>query len=304
VRAGTAIPGAEVRVRRIPEWNARPEDLPEWKPAGPEGAVDLTESAILQAAAFDGTGRLVGGPVTWEYRRLPPPAPSIEPRGAILREPVSVRLGLSVDVRGAVIRYTVDGSEPGPSSPLYQGPFMVSEASWVRARTFLEGSDPSLVAEARYVQLPPVPPAPDVALSDVKPVSATVGWGGAAKVDRSIQDWPLSVAGKARAKGMGVHARSELAYDLDPRFGRFVAVVGIDDEMKDHADMASVIFSVSLDGKTVAESPVLRVGDEWRFDVEIPAGSRRIVLLAGETGDGINADHADWVEAGFVVRRE
>jgi len=301
VAAGTTIRGAQVQVRQVPAWNVGSEATPAWAPLGPDQTIDLTGSATIQVAAFEG-GRMVGGPVQWDYRRLPPPAPWIEPRSSILKDPVAVRMGLPVEVRGAAIRYTVDGSEPGPTSALYTAPIPISETSRIRARTFLEGSDPSLVVEARLSRLPPLPPAPDVALSDLSPASATVGWGGTVRKDRSIQDRPLSVAGKARSRGMGAHSISELAYDLEPRFARFVAVVGVDDEMKDHAHMASVTFSVSVDGKVLGESPVLRVGEEWRFDVAIPAGSRRIVLVAGDARDGINADHADWVDAGFVVR--
>ena len=81
-----------------------------------------------------------------------------------------------------------------------------------------------------------------------------------------------------------------------------MAVVGIDDEMRDYAGMASVEFRVSVDGKVLAASPVLRVGQVWHLDVPIPPGSKRIALLAEDGGDNVNADHADWVEAGFIAR--
>ena len=213
-----------------------------------------------------------------------------------------IRMSLPAEIAGVEIRYTLDGSPPEASSTLYSGPFPLEETATIRARTFLPGAAPGPFSEARFARLPPPPPAPAISLADVEPLSATVGWGGAPRKNRSIQDRPLSIAGKEHSKGMGAHARSDLVYALEPRFGRFVAVVGVDDEMKEHASMASVTFSVAADGKVLAESPVLRVGDAWHFDVALPPGGRRLVLAAGDAGDGINADHADWADAGFVLR--
>ena len=46
------------------------------------------------------------------------------------------------------IRYTLDGSEPVATSPLYRGPFTVRENTTVRARAFVNGR-PSAASEAR-----------------------------------------------------------------------------------------------------------------------------------------------------------
>jgi hypothetical protein len=245
---------------------------------------------------------MVGAPIEWTYHKLPPPAPWIEPSGGILKERVLVRMSVPAEIPGAEIRYTIDGSPPEASSTLYSGPVPLEKDVTVRARTFLAGAEPGPFTEARFARLPPIPPEPAVSLADLEPISATVGWGGTARKNRSIQDRPLSVAGKEHSKGLGAHAVSEVLYDIEPRFGRFVAVVGVDDEMKNYADMASVTFSVAVDGKVLAESPILRVGDAWHFDVELPPGGRRLRLLAGDAGDGINADHADWASAGFLLR--
>jgi hypothetical protein len=51
--------------------------------------------------------------------------------------PVSVTLFATDDASGvAVIRYTLDGSEPTVSSPLYSGPFTVSQTATVRYRAW------------------------------------------------------------------------------------------------------------------------------------------------------------------------
>ena len=60
----------------------------------------------------------------------------------------------------------------------------------------------------------PPPPLPDVYLSDLKPLKATCGWGSSPRMDRSIQDKPLTVNGRTFAKGIGTHALSEIVFAL------------------------------------------------------------------------------------------
>jgi hypothetical protein len=151
----------------------------------------------------------------------------------------------------------------------------------------------------RTPALPPPPPLPHVHISDLKPLKATVGWGGPARANRSIRGRPLSIAGTSYEKGMGVHASSELVYALDPGYHRFVAVVGIDDEKRDDP-RASVVFEVYADEKRIARSPVMRPAAWWPIDAKIPAGSKRIRLVVTDAGDGIASDHADWANAGLV----
>ncbi len=80
-------------------------------------------------------------------------------------------------VRGTLaLRYTVDGSEPGPASPAYRDPFPLPEGGLVRARAYLgERSGP--VAEARLGLAPTdwrvVPVAGGVA-SGKHPASAAI----------------------------------------------------------------------------------------------------------------------------------
>ena len=52
-------------------------------------------------------------------------------------------LSFSCKTPGAVIRYTLDGSEPGEGSRVYSGPFTITESCLVRAQAFKEGMPPS-----------------------------------------------------------------------------------------------------------------------------------------------------------------
>jgi len=174
-----------------------------------------------------------------------------------------------------------------------QGAIDVTQVGW-------DGKEsPKATVSVRTPALPPPPPPPDVHISDLKPIKATVGWGGPAKPNRSIGGRPLSIAGKRYKKGMGVHAASELAYALEPGYHRFVAVVGIDDEERGDP-RASVVFEVYVDEKRIARSPVMRPAAGWFIDTTIPAGSKRLRLVATDAGDGIACDHADWANAGFI----
>ena len=115
-------------------------------------------------------------------------------------------------------------------------------------------------------------------------------------------------------KGMGVHAASDLVYEVKPEYKRFVAYVGVDDCMRNYKQ-PSVVFQVVgdvRDGTAAAEAiagetllfqsdvmcPEMAVG----VDVALPEGIKRIRLHVTDSGNGIECDHADWCSAGFVTK--
>ena len=109
---------------------------------------------------------------------------------------------------------------------------------------------------------------------------------------------PLRIAGQPYGRGMGVHAVSELAYDLEPIFARFVAAVGVDDECQQPT--ASVVFEVYADDRCLFRSGVKRRGEAPDLvNVELPRGARHLRLVVTDAGDGNGWDHADWADAGF-----
>lgn len=57
-----------------------------------------------------------------------------------------LRLTLAAEPADAWIRYTLDGSEPDPASPLYSGSLAISQSAMLRIRAFKEGYAPSLTA--------------------------------------------------------------------------------------------------------------------------------------------------------------
>jgi alpha-glucosidase len=110
-------------------------------------------------------------------------------------------------------------------------------------------------------------------------------------------------------RGLGVHAPCGLVYDIKPEYRRFVGLAGADENLvsisngSNLAKYPSVVFTVFIDGKRVATSPVMRIlSPSWRFDVEIPIGARIISLAAMDAGDGSREDFADWADAGFILQ--
>jgi len=161
------------------------------------------------------------------------------------------------------------------------------------------GTTPAVAkATVKVPEAPLRPPLPDVYLSEIPCVRGSCGWGGDPRKNTSIEGNPIRLRGEVFRKGMGVHAVSELVYDIDPLYRRFVALVGVDDEK----GAGSVTFEVYADGKPLFKSgPVRREDEIANIDVEIPKGAKQLRLVVGNAGDGIGCDHADWATAGFVT---
>ena len=156
-------------------------------------------------------------------------------------------------------------------------------------------------AKARTPELPPMPPLPNVYLSDLRPARFTNGWNGDPRRDKSIEDNPIRIRGETFARGMGVHALSELVYKVRSNYRRFVAIVGADDEKND-TPSATVTFEVFADDTSLFKSKVLTPRDEMLgIHVAIPKGAKLVRLVVGDGGDGIGCDHADWANAGFIT---
>ena len=53
----------------------------------------------------------------------------------------------------------------------------------------------------------------------------------------------------------------------------------------------------------LSESPVLsdKLFRHWAFDLELNTRFKELQIVVTDAGDSNAADHADWVDAGFVV---
>ena len=133
----------------------------------------------------------------------------------------------------------------------------------------------------------------EIRLSALDLGAASQGWGNPA-ADRTVGGHSLAIGGRTFGHGFGTHADSRLVLDLKGSARRFTAWVGVDDETNGGG---SVEFRVIADGKTLWSSGVMR-GKQPAKEVDVDvSGIKKLILQVGDTGDGIDHDHADWAGA-------
>jgi hypothetical protein len=82
--------------------------------------------------------------------------PEINPRPAgTVSGPLAVTLGTSSGT--GTIRYTLDGSEPSPNSPLYSGPITLASSATIKAKTSCTGCLDSFTSSVAYTVTGAVP---------------------------------------------------------------------------------------------------------------------------------------------------
>ncbi|MGW1562484.1 beta-galactosidase [Streptomyces sp. NPDC002144] len=150
----------------------------------------------------------------------------------------------------------------------------------------------------RAVQVPPPAPAGDVYVSDLPLVRAVNGWGPVEKDTSNGENVPgdghtLTIAGTTYAKGLGVHADSQVRVYLGGLCTRFTATVGVDDEV---GDSGSVSFKVTADGRDLLTTPTLR-GSDPGTPVDVDVTGARWLDLTVDSGGDVSTDHADWAVA-------
>ncbi|GDY23294.1 hypothetical protein LBMAG56_46410 [Verrucomicrobiota bacterium] len=127
------------------------------------GAYDPPASSKNAYITKDKIGREIGyGARTLqfldEYLRNPKASlpPEILPAGAAIAGPIPVRLrSVHPD---AIIRYTLDGSEPAATSPAYAQAVTVQAGQTLKSRAFKSGRAPSAIATASFTTAPCAPP--------------------------------------------------------------------------------------------------------------------------------------------------
>jgi hypothetical protein len=295
VTVGTTLSGAEIRYT-----------LDGKDPAADSALYlqpfNLKETTTVKVAAFKG-GTQTGPVLEAERVKVAPPAPWIEPFHGTFSDRISVEIQNAYPIEGAEIRYTTDGGEVTAQSPLFAGPLEITSTTTVRTRTFVPGLAPSIAADSQFTKLGPVPPLPDVYLSDLTPIKAEVVWHKSVQKDLSIDKTPLSISGKRFKRGVGAGSPTELTYKLEPDYERFVAVVGLDDNVKArNSDMSffRVFVRNNREELLLHESPLLYPGESWPMEVRIPLDCQEIRL---EVTGGMDAERVDWANAGFLLDR-
>jgi len=122
--------------------------------------------------------------------------------------------------------------------------------------------------------------------------SVTQGWG-TPQLDLNVMGRPLSIAGESYLSGIGTHAVSRIEISFPPRFKTFSGACGVDGFVETRG---SIVCKVADRDKILFTSPLLRGGMKAvSFRVSVKALSK-LTLLVDDGGDGINSDHANWVD--------
>ena len=119
---------------------------------------------------------------------------------------------------------------------------------------------------------------------------------------QSCMDTPIKIGQKEFKHGLGTHANSELVVGVPPGATKLNAYVGIDNNYDTQGVRGSAEFSVEIGGREVLHTPVLKGGDgPAPVSIDIPDGTKQIVLKVGTTPDGPSYDQSDWADAQFVM---
>jgi len=115
--------------------------------------------------------------------------------------------------------------------------------------------------------------------------------------DRSVDGNPLRLGDRSYRKGLGVHSRCELTYALDGAYRRFLADVGIDEEV---GEKGNVDVAVLVDGQVRFERKAV-TGRDAPLPVAVDvAGAKRLTLRVDFGRDFDICDHADWAKARLI----
>ncbi|MHA4813099.1 sulfatase-like hydrolase/transferase [Streptomyces aculeolatus] len=241
------------------------------------------EPFTVTATLANGSGRAwtdariqLYAPAGW---RLRPAGPA---RAAVLRP-------------GAVLRTSFEVTPAGGDTAA--GPRVLSaEGTAAYGRAALR------YPASRTLAVPPPAPRQDGFLSDLEWVSASNGWGPVER-DRSNgrqaagDGPPIGFGGVTYAKGLGVHAPSEIVYHLGAAATRLTAVVGIDDFSASQSANGATAAQVWGDGRILYESGTLTAATGPReVDVDV-TGVRLLRLVVQDANGSTSYDHTSWAAA-------
>ena len=108
---------------------------------------------------------------------------------------------------------------------------------------------------------------------------------------------PMHIGKTPYTRGLYCHAVSKVIVRLPAPGKTFTAVVGVDTNNQTSGGRGSVVFSVTVKGKVVFKTKVIREGmPPAKVEADL-AGADEFVLEVGNAGDGISCDQSDWADA-------
>ena len=218
---------------------------------------------------------------------------------------------ISLAVNGAendktTLRYSIGADSTVANSVMYTAPFALNATGDVTLKAYLmfEGE---VVAQAScdYLVFDPTLPALNedelFYCSNVAPLDAYVAYATVGN-DTSSAGGPIVIAGKTFAKGISTHAPANVTYAIPEGSSRFVAVAGMDDDVKNAATY-SVHYSIYVDGKQVDRTVTLPIGCYYVFDIALPDGAKELTMVCEQGNSSLHKNtnmHSEWGIAAFV----
>ena len=114
--------------------------------------------------------------------------------------------------------------------------------------------------------------------------------------DRAMDGGPLRLGGREHSKGLAIHSRTLLTYDMRGKYRRFKALAGIDDRMRDRGHVELVIKG---DGRQIYKGIIQGKDDPLALDLDV-SKVRRLEILVDYGEDLDIADHLNLIEARVI----
>ena len=136
-------------------------------------------------------------------------------------------------------------------------------------------------------------------LSDLAYTVTANGWGPAEKDmsngEQAAGDGkPITLNGTVFAKGIGVHAASDIRYTMSSCTA-FTASVGVDDEIA--STRGSIVFQVYLDGVVAYDSGTMTGATATKAVSVNTTGKSALRLVVAVGPGGVDYGHGDWADA-------
>ena len=114
---------------------------------------------------------------------------------------------------------------------------------------------------------------------------------GTLHVNQSVDENPLRIGEEQFTNGLGTHSTSKIRLELGGKYKALSGLVGADAET-----IGTIVFKIANDKGAVLFTSTLMQRDmsAAKFEVAL-AGSQYVDLIVEDGGNGIDYDHADWV---------
>lgn len=193
---------------------------------------------------------------------------------------------------GATIRYTTDGSEPGPEAALYDKPIVITGATTVKARAFWPDGLASPVASRTFTPAVPVPAAA------AAPSARGLAWDYYDGRFDKLPDFAALTASKsgtsarpdaAAAKTKDAFALRFRGYVRAPRAGVYVFSLASDDGSR-----------MSIDGQALIDNDGSHGLSVEKGEIALAAGWHAVEIVYFQ-GDGDMGLELSWSGPGFPL---